>query len=204
MSTNINITDYHWNTGACFHKRGNCEHRWCFCKHPCHSLVLISLIDSDNECAILIWICGNCPSSIVRKKHFEKVELWAVKAELANRGLIWTSSISIFCHAHLSSSSCLTCGGRSNEIAKQDWKRRPECCYFGCWSRSGGKERRALHAAYDICCLLILCSLEPEQVLLVCENHQRWSEVGRWVKDSVATAHPIWGKIFSSCEHFST
>lgn len=31
------------------------------------------------------------------------------------------------------------CGDRISEMAKEDWKQRPECCYFRCWSRSGGK-----------------------------------------------------------------
>lgn len=61
--------------------------------------------------------------------------------------------INALCHSSPFSVFWLKHGGRRNEMAKWDWKQRPECCYFWCWSRSGGKELRALHAAYDICCL---------------------------------------------------
>lgn len=108
--------------------------------------------------------------------------------------LMWTSCTLLLCFALLFFFSCLEHGGRSNEIAKQDWKQRPECCYFWCWSRSGGKERRALHAAY-ICCLFSHCPFAPEEVLLMYEIHHQWSEVGERPKT-------LWAQLIQSEERF--
>lgn len=112
----------------------------------------------------------------------------------SSRGRAREPHVPCSCTMTLLFSSCLERGGRSNEIAKQDWKQRPECCYFWCWSRSGGKERRALHAAHDICCLLNTCPFAPEEVLLVMyEIHHRWSEVGDRPKT-------LWAQLIQSGE----
>lgn len=153
------------------------------------------------------WICGynkeivNAGLSVIvtvltkRCSVLSGVQLNDEKAEAVKGELMWTLCTLLPCHALLFSSSCLERGGRSNEIAKQDWKQRPECCYFWCWSRSGGKERRALHAAHDICCLLSPCPFAPEEVLIMYEIHHRWSEVGDRPKT-------LWAQLIQSEERF--
>lgn len=134
------------------------------------------------ECAIVkLLMRGACPSwwrlSQSTSVCSQKFSCVTKKAEAVKGELVWTSYASFLQHALVFSSSWFERRGRSNEIAKQDWKQRPECCYFWCWSRSGGKERRASHAAHDICCLLSPCPFAPEEVLLMFKIHHRWSEV---------------------------
>jgi len=69
------------------------------------------------------------------------------------------------------------------------WEPRPECCYFWCFSMSGGEERRALHAAHDIC-----CSLRP---LPICT--QAFSSCMKFISTvwrGRCCGHPIWEKMF--------
>lgn len=132
------------------------------------------------HCEIVNAGCLSIMMTLVTE-HFSvlsEVQLCDEKAEAVKGELVWTWYASFLQHALVFSSSWFERRGRSNEIAKQDWKQRPECCYFWCWSRSGGKERRASHAAHDICCLLSPCPFAPEEVLLMFKIHHRWSEVG--------------------------
>lgn len=93
------------------------------------------------------------PWRLSHSAALEATEVEAVKGELAR-----ASCTSFLCPSLLSSFSGLERRGQGEtETAKPDWKQRPECFYFWCRSRSGGKERRE-SAACCSRCLVPVCT----------------------------------------------